>query len=223
MSKTFIDLTGQRFGRHTVTSRAPRNPQLASRSVRWNCICDCGKQHTVNSNTLRTGNSQSCGCWNVDSHKTHGLPRYFRDAFYHANRRCTDPSHRSFKHYGGRGIEFRFTSLEQFAAELGERPSSKHSIDRIDNDGHYEPGNLAWSTRSEQMLNQRKRTPAQMAHLDRARTIRWQRHKPESGYIGVTRHKNGWRARAGKVNLGTRSTPDAAVLLRDDYLQRRAA
>jgi hypothetical protein len=79
--------------------------------------------------------------------------------------------------YGGRGIEFNFTSLEQFALELGERPTTKHSLDRLDNDGHYEPGNIKWSTWQEQILNQRKRTPARMAHLDRARTIRWQRHK----------------------------------------------
>jgi hypothetical protein len=175
MSQRFIDLTGQRFGRLTVIDRAPKQSQLASRSARWNCSCECGNAHVTDATSLRSGNTQSCGCWNRDSHTKHGLPRYFRNAYDQAKRRCSDLSHKAYKNYGGRGIKFNFTSLEQFAAVLGERPSPKHSLDRIDNDGHYEPENVKWSTWHEQILNQRKRTPARMAHLDRARTIRWQR------------------------------------------------
>lgn len=175
MSQRFIDLTGQKFGRLTVTNRAPKQSGLASRAARWNCSCECGNTHVVDSASLRSGNTQSCGCWNRDSHTKHGLPRYFRNAYDQAIRRCSDPSHKAYKNYGGRGIQFKFTTLEQFALELGERPTPKHSLDRINNDGHYEPGNVRWATASEQLLNQRKRTAAQLAHLDRARTIRWQR------------------------------------------------
>ena len=177
MLAKFIDLTGQTFGRLTVLRRVSKKPGAVSRSAFWHCSCKCGKTHVASSNSLRRGNTKSCGCWNRVSHTKHGLPKYFRDAFYHANRRCGNPSHKSYKHYGGRGIHFLFTSLEQFAYELGERPSPQHSIDRRNNDGNYEPGNVKWSTRSEQISNQRKRTPAQLAHLRKANAIRWQLHR----------------------------------------------
>jgi hypothetical protein len=62
-----------------------------------------------------------------------------------------------WKDYGGRGIEFRFISIEQFFAELGPRASPAHSLDRKDNDGHYEPGNVRWATKTEQQLNRRQK------------------------------------------------------------------
>jgi hypothetical protein len=70
-----------------------------------------------------------------------------------AKRRCKNG--KDFANYGGRGIEFRFTGFEQFYAELGPRPSPEHSLDRIDNDGHYEPGNVRWATQSQQQKNKR--------------------------------------------------------------------
>jgi hypothetical protein len=177
MSHKYIDLTGQKFGRLTVIRKAEKKAGSESRSAFWQCTCECGNTTVVVAPSLRSGNTQSCGCWNRDSHTKHGLSAtYFNDAYDHAKRRCTKPSHKAFKHYGGRGIEFRFTNLEQFATELGERPSPKHSIDRINNDGHYEPGNVKWSNASEQAMNQRKRTPARMAHLRKAGAIRWSRH-----------------------------------------------
>lgn len=81
--------------------------------------------------------------------------------------RCRNPKNKHWRHYGGRGIEVRFTSLEEFFAEAGPRPSPDHSIDRIDNDGHYEPGNVKWSTAKEQRANQRKRLPRSLG--DRCR------------------------------------------------------
>jgi hypothetical protein len=74
-------------------------------------------------------------------------------------RRCYSHKDASWKNYGGRGITVEFASFEEFFAEVGPKPSPSHSIDRIDNDGHYEPGNVKWSTRSEQMRNKRKGLP----------------------------------------------------------------
>jgi hypothetical protein len=79
-----------------------------------------------------------------------------RCAYNNARNRCTNPEHRAWEWYGGRGIEFRFTSFEQFLTELGPRPSGM-SLDRINNDGHYEPGNVRWTTDKEQAKNKRSR------------------------------------------------------------------
>jgi len=73
-----------------------------------------------------------------------------------AKKRCTNKKATGYKNYGGRGIKFLFTSFQQFFAELGPRPKGK-TLDRRNNDGHYEPGNVRWATRREQNLNQRYR------------------------------------------------------------------
>jgi hypothetical protein len=81
-------------------------------------------------------------------------------AWHDAKQRCTNPNDaRHWKDYGGRGIKFLFTSFEQFFAELGSRPEGK-TLDRINNDGNYEPGNVRWATQSEQNKNQRRRKQA---------------------------------------------------------------
>ena len=76
-------------------------------------------------------------------------------AFYDAKYRCTNPNVKRYPDYGGRGIEFRFETFEQFIAEMGPRPDG-YQLDRIDNDGHYEPGNVRWTTRTINTRNQRK-------------------------------------------------------------------
>lgn len=77
-------------------------------------------------------------------------------AYSAAKTRCTNRKQNSFRYYGGRGIEFRFLSFHQWLDELGPRPSSKHSVDRIRVTGHYEPGNVRWATAKEQAFNKRK-------------------------------------------------------------------
>jgi hypothetical protein len=83
-----------------------------------------------------------------------GTPEF--RAFHDAKHRCLNPRDPFWKNYGGRGIKFLFESFEQFIAGLGPRPSPQHSLDRINNDGHYEPGNVHWATKSEQRRNQCK-------------------------------------------------------------------
>ncbi len=84
-------------------------------------------------------------------------------SYKNAKARCNNPKHDKYAYYGGRGILFKFTSFEDWFSELGPRPSPDHQQDRIDTNGHYEKGNMKWSTRSEQMLN--RRPYVQKAHL----------------------------------------------------------
>lgn len=95
---------------------------------------------------------------------THGESRRNRksveyNAYHGAKARCENPNYRRFEHYGGRGIKFLFESFEQFLDEVGRKPSPDMSLDRIDVNGHYEPGNVRWATPKEQSANTRGWTP----------------------------------------------------------------
>lgn len=163
----FRDLTGQRFGRLLVLSRAPNGISRGGRSkVFWNCICACTKEAVVQSNNLTTGNSQSCGCWQseltVARQSTHGhsvrgkMTRTY-ECWESMIQRCTNPRCKAFSNYGGRGIKVckRWRdSFEAFLADMGEKPTGLQ-IDRIENDGNYEPSNCKWATRKEEARNKR--------------------------------------------------------------------
>ena len=87
------------------------------------------------------------------SHGMNGTPEEI--AYRHAKSRCQNPKHKQWDDYGGRGIEFRFTCFGEFFLELGFRPGPEYSLDRKDNNGHYELGNVRWATKAEQNANQR--------------------------------------------------------------------
>lgn len=102
---------------------------------------------------LKTEWAKECQRKSVTKHGDSQRPEY--SAYKQAEFRCTRPQAPNFHAYGGRGIEFRFDSYEQFIECIGYRPSPKHSLDRINNNGHYEPGNVRWATRKEQARNTR--------------------------------------------------------------------
>ncbi len=149
----FIDLTGQTFHSWTVLGYEGTNTHGGSQ---WLCKCKCGTVKHVRASRLLQGTSQSCGC---DRHRNkHHLsqsPEY--RAFHKAKQRCTNPETVRFNDWGGRGIEFRFSSFEEFLNHLGNKPTPRHSLDRIDNDGHYEIGNVRWASASEQSRNRNDR------------------------------------------------------------------
>ena len=91
-----------------------------------------------------------------NGHFKHGWRRTLEyKAYQNAKQRCTNPANKDFPDYGGRGIEFHFRSFEEFLAAVGPKPDPALTLDRIDNDGHYEASNCRWATRSEQRHNQR--------------------------------------------------------------------
>jgi len=152
-----LNLIGQRFGRWTVQSMAPKR----GRQVAWICHCDCGKTGIALTLDLRSGDSRSCGCLRRDILKTrsitHGLTHSAEYmAWCKIKERCSSPANKSYHSYGGRGItvcpEWEH-NFQQFYADMGPRPSSQYSVDRINNDGPYAPGNCRWATRHQQMRN----------------------------------------------------------------------
>lgn len=161
----YIDLTGQKFGRWTVISRAPSKPN--SQATYWLCDCQCGKRKAVNSSALRGGISKSCGCLRIERCRLpEGATSKAKHPLYATwqsiKTRCFNSTHPSYRNYGARGIsmapEWR-NDFELFAKSVGDKPSPKHSLDRIDNDGNYEPGNVRWATAVEQATNKLPYTP----------------------------------------------------------------
>jgi hypothetical protein len=166
-----MDLAGQTFGRLTVIERVAHIPR-----PHWLCRCECGTERIVRADNLRRGLTRSCGCFHreqwIASVSTHGHlrngevhPLYWTWASMH--QRCRNPNHARgtrWMHYGGRGITVceRWGGRDGFAhfiADMGERPD-RHTLDRVDPDGNYEPGNCRWATYREQNLNRSKRSPA---------------------------------------------------------------
>ncbi len=135
MRRTGPSLIGQSFGRLTVLECV--GVDKAHRRL-WRCSCVCGNFVTSTTYPLRSGNTKSCGCLHRDVITVHGMARSPEYAIWAGMvQRCTNPKERAFLRYGGRGITVceRWLSFENFIADMRCRPSSDHSIDRIDNDG----------------------------------------------------------------------------------------
>lgn len=164
------DLTGKRFGRLFVLKRTENRRTAGGRSqIQYQCKCDCGNVIIVIGEALRSGNTKSCGCYEHDVHinmsTTHGKTgiRLYR-IWQGMKQRCYYPQNTHYKHYGGRGIiicdEWKndFQAFYDWAMSHGY--SDSLTIDRINNDGNYEPSNCRWATNSEQQLNKRRKEKA---------------------------------------------------------------
>lgn len=150
----FVDLTGMKFGRWTVVSRG----LTVNKKVKWNCICECGNLGSVCTQNLKGELSTSCGCYKLGRMVTHGMTGSTEYRIWQFMRdRCSNTKNSHYHLYGGRGItvcERWKTDFSAFLEDMGRRPRGT-SIDRIDNDGNYEPGNCRWATIVEQNRNKR--------------------------------------------------------------------
>ena len=155
---TAKDLNGNKYNRLTVVSCAG-NDKNSCRL--WNCICDCGKKIVVRSGSLLSGHTKSCGCYNIEKikqrttiHGYHGQKEYV--TYKCMVNRCYDKKNASYLGYRGKGItvcDRWLNSYENFLLDMGKMPSANHSLDRIYNEGNYEPSNCKWSTKIEQARN----------------------------------------------------------------------
>lgn len=167
-----LELTGSKFYRLTVLSRAENRGIGRGSKARWNCLCDCGNSRTVEASNLITGHTKSCGCHKsevnseaatkrntVHGHNKAGKPSPTFNSWNSMKLRCIYPNHVSYKDYGGRGITIcdRWAfSFVNFLADMGERPEGM-TLDRKDVDGNYDPENCKWATKKEQEANKRFR------------------------------------------------------------------
>lgn len=160
-----IDLMNQTFGRLTVVGPAPNSK---GGQARWTCQCSCGQQKVAAASMLKCGNTKSCGCLSRETtgarskiiHRKHGeaighKPTSEWMAWSSMKDRCQNPNNKSYQRYGGRGIKVcpEWFEYKQFLADMGRKPTPKHSLDRTDNNLGYSKSNCRWALPIEQSNN----------------------------------------------------------------------
>lgn len=151
-----VDLTGKRFHKLIVIARAKNRVSPGGQiKTYWDCVCDCGIKTVVYAYSLKSGKQKSCGCKKVKHKKSRTR---IHKIWINMRYRCLSKDSKFYMNYGGRGITIcdRWLKFENFYSDMGEPPSKEHSIDRVNNNGNYEPNNCRWATSEEQTRNTRQ-------------------------------------------------------------------
>lgn len=190
----FKDKTGERYNRLLIIGLHSTNP------IKWAVKCDCGKEMVVFASNLGRS-TKSCGCLKRENmasiqhrHGCYGTPEYV--SWNGLKGRCCNPNNPKFHDYGGRGIkicERWLASFENFLADMGHKPSQKHSIERVDVNGNYEPSNCVWATQKVQSNNQRSNVRLEY-NGENLTAAQWS-EKTGFSYSAIMRRINsGWSA-----------------------------
>lgn len=151
-------LPTQRFGKLTVIERVGT---YGNGDYKWRCVCDCGKEKIAETGALNYGQTNSCGCLQLQSVTKHGQRRRSETSSEYISwrcmiNRCYSPQVDGYEYYGAKGISvcdrWRL-SFSNFFEDMGQKPSKKHTIERDDVFGNYEPANCRWATQKEQDRN----------------------------------------------------------------------
>lgn len=194
-----IQLHGQRFGKLVIVEEGPRGNGTTRQARRWWCDCDCGHNYClVAQSDLIAGKQVSCGCHKKQKSREraiHGMalsPEY--TAWCNMKTRCYNTTEEGYKDYGGRGIivcEQWVNNFAQFYFDMGPRPGSTYSVDRIEVNGNYEPHNCRWATPAEQARN--KRASVRYSYNGQSLTLaEWSEVMGMPYSILRSRVSNGW-------------------------------
>jgi hypothetical protein len=152
---------GKKYARLTVLKECGRSNDG---KVLWECKCDCGNTTVTTGRAIFHGRTKSCGCFMRETtarlHKTHGMSNSSEHKTWMSMiKRCENKNDKCYRHYGGRGIRVHESwrhSFPNFLRDVGLKPTPKHEIERVNNNGGYEPGNVVWATHQEQVRNTRR-------------------------------------------------------------------
>lgn len=149
---TVVNLSGNLYGRLKVLGYSP---SVKHQFSRWVVLCKCGQKFTTYGASLVSGKTKSCGCLQKEKAKTNGYSKHSLYKIWTAiNYRCNNLNCKDYKNYGGRGIKNKFSSFEEFCQSMGERPDG-FTIERLNVNGDYCPGNCIWLKNEKQASNRR--------------------------------------------------------------------